>query len=103
METLASLKPIQHQTRRGQIVHQMRELIVNGRVVPGERLIETDLATRLGVSRAPLREAHDVYVRLACGDDLDAMLAHLEDHMRQGLGVTSSFIETTHDGKSAVL
>ena len=50
METLASLKPIQHQTRRGQIVHQMRELIVNGRVVPGERLIETDLATRLGVS-----------------------------------------------------
>ena len=45
METLASLKPIQHQTGRGQIVHQMRELIVNGRVVPGERLIETDLAT----------------------------------------------------------
>ncbi len=55
METLASLKPIQHQTRRDQIVHQMCELIFNGRVVPGERLIETDLATRLGVSRAPLR------------------------------------------------
>ena len=224
MEPLADLKPIEDKTRRGQIVHQMRELIVGGRVLPGERLTETDLASRLGVSRAPLREAirelvdtglvvsipykglfvrsitskdleelyslrtnleqlafrecwakrdrvacddlrarntrlseiitegkapllavvlelelhswcyelaghnlllqswermkpnlqfyftlhqkahdrkgplreaHDLYVNLACGDDLDAMLAHLEDHMRQGLGVTSSFIETS--------
>lgn len=40
----------------------------------------------------PLREAHDTYIDLACGDDLDAMLAHLEDHMRQGLTKTMSFI-----------
>lgn len=223
MEALASLKPVEDKTRRGQIVRQMREFIVAGGVLPGERLTETDLAMRLGVSRAPLREAvrelvdtglvvsipykglfvrsitskdleeiyslrttleqlafrecwdnrdkaacddlrgrnarlsqvitegkaplravelelelhswcyelaghrlllqswermkpnlqfyfslhqkahdrkgplreaHDLYVDLACGDDLDAMLSHLEDHMRQGLGVTSSFIET---------
>ncbi len=57
MESLADLKPVEDQTRRGQIVRQVRELIVSGQVAPGERLTETDLATRLGVSRAPLREA----------------------------------------------
>lgn len=36
----------------------------------------------------PLREAHDVYVRLASGDDLAAMLDHLHEHMRQGLEKT---------------
>lgn len=40
----------------------------------------------------PLREAHDLYVSLACGDDLDAMLSHLEDHMRQGLAKVMQFI-----------
>lgn len=33
----------------------------------------------------PAREAHDTYIRLAKGDDLDAMLDHLDTHMRQGL------------------
>jgi DNA-binding GntR family transcriptional regulator len=221
MEPLADLKPIDDQTRRGQIVRRLRELIVGGQVSPGARLTETDLATRLGVSRAPLREAirelvdsglvvsipykglfvrsitrrdleelyslrtaleqlafreawgkrdaaacddlksrnteltrvitegteprraieleltlhswcyelaghsllqqtwarmksnlqfyfmlhqkahgrkgplreaHDLYVACACGDDLDAMLRHLEDHMRQGLETTKSFL-----------
>lgn len=41
----------------------------------------------------PDRNAHDLYIELACGNDLDAMLAHLEDHMRQGLKKTMSFIE----------
>ncbi|WP_419909921.1 GntR family transcriptional regulator [Hoeflea sp.] len=42
--------------------------------------------------KGPLRDAHDTYVGLACGDDLDAMLRHLDDHMRQGLEKTKSFI-----------
>ncbi|MCF8466644.1 MAG: GntR family transcriptional regulator [Sneathiella sp.] len=42
----------------------------------------------------PFRQAHEVYVELACGDDLDAMLAHLTDHMRQGLDTTISQIES---------
>ncbi len=41
----------------------------------------------------PRREAHDVYIDRACGDDLEAMLAHLEDHMQQGLKTTITFIE----------
>lgn len=222
MNALAGLKPVDDQTRRGQIVRQLRDLIVSGQLSPGDRLTEIDLAHRMGVSRAPLREAirelidsglvvsepykglfvrsvtrrdlielyslrtaleqfafreawgkrtaealadlrsrnaaltaivtagrdpigaievelnlhnwcyelsghtllqktwqkmlpnlqfyftlhqrahgrtgplreaHDIYVELACGDDLPAMLRHLEDHMRQGLETTMSFID----------
>lgn len=221
MTDLAALKPIEDRTRRGQIAARLRELIVSGDLAPGTRLTEQGLAGRLGVSRAPLREAirelvergllvsepykglfvrsvtradleelyslrtaleqfafreawpkrtpealadlqrrnarldaaiaagdqpdraidlemelhswcyelsghrllleswqrirpnlqfyfvlhqrahgragplreaHDLYVSLACGDDLEAMLAHLEGHMRQGLERTLSFI-----------
>ncbi|MDO9435372.1 GntR family transcriptional regulator [Hydrogenophaga sp.] len=40
-----------------QVASRLSEAIVNGDLVAGERLIEIDLAARLGVSRAPLREA----------------------------------------------
>ncbi len=55
--SLADLKPIDDETRRGKIVKNLRRLIVQGQVAPGERLTETELAHQLGVSRAPLREA----------------------------------------------
>lgn len=43
--------------------------------------------------RGPSAEAHDSYIELASGDDLDAMLAHLDAHMQQGLATTMRFIE----------
>ncbi|SNT27696.1 transcriptional regulator, GntR family [Noviherbaspirillum humi] len=39
------------------IVHRLRELILNGTLGPGQRLIETSLAQALGVSRTPVRRA----------------------------------------------
>jgi DNA-binding GntR family transcriptional regulator len=36
---------------------QLRELIVHGRLAPGGRVIESDLADRLGTSRTPIRSA----------------------------------------------
>ncbi len=221
MTMLSTLRPVEDRTRRSQIVQRLRDMIVTGQVEPGGRLTEVDLAQRLGVSRAPLREAirelvesglmvsepykglfvrsitrrdleelyslrttleqfafreawplrsqdarrdlldrnedlsgaiaagdnaaraielelrlhswcyelsghtllnqtwkrmlpnlqfyftlhqkahkrpgplreaHDLYVRLACGEDLDAMLAHLDTHMRQGLETTLVFV-----------
>jgi DNA-binding GntR family transcriptional regulator len=36
---------------------RLRELIVSGRLAPGSRIIESEVATRLGVSRTPVRSA----------------------------------------------
>jgi DNA-binding GntR family transcriptional regulator len=43
---------------------QLRDLIVTGRLRPGARLIETDLALRLGFSRTPIRGA----LRVLCSE-----------------------------------
>lgn len=43
--------------RAAQAYERLRELIVHGRLAPGSRIIETELADRLGVSRTPVRSA----------------------------------------------
>lgn len=40
-----------------QTYERLRELIVHGNLAPGSRIIESDLAKRLGVSRTPVRSA----------------------------------------------
>lgn len=44
-------------SRREQVAEILRDAITAGRLKPGDRLIETDLASELGTSRAPVREA----------------------------------------------
>jgi DNA-binding GntR family transcriptional regulator len=44
-------------TLRAQTLTTLRRAIVEGRLQPGERLVERDLCTRLGVSRTLVREA----------------------------------------------
>jgi DNA-binding GntR family transcriptional regulator len=41
---------------REQIEKEVRSAIIKGRFQPGERLIESTIATEMGVSRAPVRE-----------------------------------------------
>ena len=43
--------------RVSQAYMRLRDLIISGRLAPGTRIIETDVATRLGVSRTPVRSA----------------------------------------------
>jgi DNA-binding GntR family transcriptional regulator len=47
----------QPQPLRLQVHNALEQLIIDGRLQPGARLIETELAERLGVSRGPIREA----------------------------------------------
>jgi DNA-binding GntR family transcriptional regulator len=43
--------------RPQQVYEQLRDLIVKGQLAPGSRVVETDVAARLGVSRTPVRGA----------------------------------------------
>src|SRR5205823_10089517 len=46
-----------HGSRPDQVYARLRELIVGGLLAPGSRIVETEIAMRLGVSRTPVREA----------------------------------------------
>lgn len=54
-EDSASAAP--HGSRPEQVYQRLRELIVQGLLAPGSRVVETEVASRLGVSRTPVREA----------------------------------------------
>jgi DNA-binding GntR family transcriptional regulator len=43
--------------RPNQVYDRVRALIIRGRIAPGVRIVENDIAERLGVSRTPAREA----------------------------------------------
>lgn len=46
-----------HGSRPDQVYQRLRDLIVQGLLAPGSRVVETEVAERLGVSRTPVREA----------------------------------------------
>lgn len=50
------MRPIVSLNLREQIEKEVRSAIIKGRFQPGERLIESTIATEMGVSRAPVRE-----------------------------------------------
>lgn len=53
-------------------VDRLRELVVNGYLRPGDRLNEVEIATSLGVSRGPVREA----VQRLASDGLLVLVSH---------------------------
>src|SRR5436190_22367358 len=52
-----SLAAAPHGSRPDQVYARLRDLIVQGSLAPGSRIVETEIASRLGVSRTPVREA----------------------------------------------
>ena len=51
------MKLKKHRTLREQIVTSLRESIVRGELIPGQKVTEPELAEKLGISRTPIREA----------------------------------------------
>src|SRR5678815_4130167 len=49
--------PARKRARPQEVYEQLRALIIDGRLAPGTRLVETDVASRLGVSRTPVSGA----------------------------------------------
>ena len=54
---VGEMVPLKRLTLHEQVVSRVRDLIVDGTLKPGSRIVETDLGAQLGVSRTPLREA----------------------------------------------
>ena len=55
--------------------------------------VEHTLHVRYALGLAYCGRVDEAYVQLACGDDLNAMLEHLNKHMRQGLTTTLASLE----------
>jgi DNA-binding GntR family transcriptional regulator len=53
----AALQPLKREALRDQVVKAIRDAIIQGRLRPGEKVPEGDLAQQLTVSRTPIREA----------------------------------------------
>lgn len=49
--------PIERRTLHGEVASRVRDMIIEGRLAPGQRVNEVALGQMLGVSRTPLREA----------------------------------------------
>ena len=56
-ETEFEVKPIRALTLKSQIAHQLRTAILQGRLGPGTRVVESRLAKQLGVAQTTVREA----------------------------------------------
>lgn len=54
---VAGDRPISRRTLHVEVVERVRDLIIDGTLAMGERVNESELGPRLGVSRTPLREA----------------------------------------------
>jgi DNA-binding GntR family transcriptional regulator len=49
--------PISHRSLKDEVRLWLRDQIVTGKIAPGQRIVETELARRLSVSQATIREA----------------------------------------------
>lgn len=57
-QTLANtVAPVGSQARSTRAYRKLRDLIVHGRLAPGARIVESEVATRLDMSRTPVRSA----------------------------------------------
>lgn len=50
-------RPIRRRSLHAEAVHELREMIIGGKLQPGDRLVESELCELFDISRTPLREA----------------------------------------------
>jgi len=54
---IQSLEPLVHESLKSKVARSLRFAIQTGQLEPGQRLVEEEIASQLGVSRVPVREA----------------------------------------------
>lgn len=91
------------------VYERLRELIVRGQLAPGARLVEQDIATRLGTSRTPVRSAlqrlqQERYVTVPTGGKhARMMVAPLTMDDAQELFEVVGFVEAAAARRAALL
>lgn len=55
--SIPSFGPVATTSRTWHVLELLKSAILNGQLSPGDALVESDLASRLGVSKTPVREA----------------------------------------------
>ncbi|TAK40381.1 MAG: GntR family transcriptional regulator [Betaproteobacteria bacterium] len=89
--SLAASAPIARRPLHEAAIDRLRDLIVQGELLPGSRLNERVLAGQLGISRTPLREAFKLLATEGLVELLPnrgAIVAHLDpERIRQTLAV----------------
>lgn len=53
----SSMEPIVRRTLHDELLERLRQLVIDGELVPGAKVPEKELCERFGVSRTPMREA----------------------------------------------
>ena len=76
---LPTIAPFERTRLVDEVTHRLRNLILDGTLAPGLRLLQTSLAEKLGVSRTPLREAlrvlqHEGFVEFIDGNKTLAVI-----------------------------
>jgi GntR family transcriptional regulator of gluconate operon len=54
---IQSLEPVVHESLKSKVARSLRSAIQTGQLEPGQHLVEEEIASQLGVSRVPVREA----------------------------------------------
>ena len=78
---LSDIKPFEqeHSTLRGRSIELLRAMILGGKLRPGTRINEAELASLLGISRGPVREA----IQRLTAEGLTAISPHRGAFVRQ--------------------
>jgi len=83
---LGDIAPLERTRLVDEVTHRLRNLILDGTLVPRQRLLQTSLAEELGVSRTPLREAlrvlqHEGFVEFVDGNKTLAVVDFSTDDL----------------------
>lgn len=89
----APIKPLKKENLGSQVFEQIKGMILRGEIHPGRRMIESEIALSMGISRTPVREAvHKL--------EIEGFLTPLPKGGYVVRGLTISDIEDTFDIRS---
>jgi DNA-binding GntR family transcriptional regulator len=87
------IRPLKKENLGGQVFEQIKGMILRGEILPGRRMIESEIASLMGISRTPVREAvHKL--------EAEGLLTPLPKGGYVVRGLTLSDIEDTFDIRS---